>query len=401
MRSFSLLTRILFFCVTLFVIPVAHAVDSLRDSADFFTVVFPYEEATAQNAEAQQSLDSLIHEGLKTLLFRVTGSRTFVESEQAAVILQKPRVWLRTYDIMPRIEEGVQVGRNIVLRYSERKLRQAFQEGTVAIWPLVGRASTYVMGSIVQSGQVIKLDADQMQYRMDVDYRSYVHQARLAIALPENTSSWVYPVEPKMNLSLIQETLMRTDHDYLMSFKLVSTNQPEQPYRLTWYVYANSGEVVSHNEIEGTAPLQLIEQMFDAAIMRYVEIDAMQASIVNQSQVRVHNVFDVRQIQALELQFKKQIPMVTSAKLTSVEAGSVVFDVVYQGDPKKFGKWVRYWPQTEFLDADDHYQQVNVKIDMTYFAQSGNALLDELIQEEEGVINQAPAVNTTSEEEAQ
>lgn len=383
MRSFSLFTLLLIVSAFFSAQASTVAQSKLLNSADFFTVVFPYDDLLDQNGSAdatfnknraRAALNQAITKGLKIVLVRVTGKSAFLTSEQGLPFFNNSRAWLRTYDITPRMEEGVQVGQNIVLRFSEQKIKAALIKSEVAVWPLKGRLTTLVMGSLVQKGALLKLTQENMRYRMDIEFRDFAKQVALPITLPESTDGWIFPVDPKMNVGQIQETLARTDHDYLLSFKLVQKG--DSNYSMSWFVYSDSGEVIAENQMDGEDRLALIQEMLGQVMSSYVDIDSLQALNVNEIVLNVHNVFDANQILVFERLFKLETPMIHSADLLSVQAGIATFKVVFQGDYRKLAKWLRAWEQADFMEVTQDQQQIDMKLNHEYFTRTPSTELD-------------------------
>ncbi|GKT12180.1 MAG: hypothetical protein ISEC1_P1155 [Thiomicrorhabdus sp.] len=382
MRTFSLFALMLLVSALSTVQASPLAASKVLKSADFFTVVFPYDEAlteiTSPNGEAERKtrqgiLNTAIKHAMTILLVRVTGQKSFLISEAGQEILSNPRALLRTYDITPRVEEGVQVGQNIVLRFSEHKLRAALKARDVAIWPISARSTTLVMGSLVRKGQLLKLNQENMRYRLDIEFRDDALQMMLPISLPKSTQNWIFPVDPMRMLNRIQEVLVASDHDYLLSFKLLAKGGAKN--RLVWNVYSDSGAVISHGEFEGENIQMLIQGMFEQVMAAYVEIDSQQALTINQFVLNVHNLFDATQIQALEKLLKSQMPMIRSSQLVSVQAGRAQFNVVYQGERKKLLKWIRSWQIANLMQMPATSNQIDVMINISYFAKESESTL--------------------------
>ena len=397
MRTFSLFALLLLVSALSSVQASPLTNNKVLNSADFFTVVFPYDEAV-QQAAAENGLDekgarnsalnTMIGRGMNVLLVRLTGQKAFLMTETGQDFLSRPRAWLRTYDITPRVEEGVQVGQNIVLRYSERKIRKTLKAAEVSIWPIKSRSTTLVMGSLVQKGELLKLTQENMRYRLDVEFRDDAKLMMLPISLPESTSRWVFPVASSSVVDRVQETLARTDHDYLLSFKLITKGPSKQV--LVWNVYSDAGDIILHGQFDGDNRQALMLGMFEQVMARYVEIDSEQSLSVNQFILNVHSVFDTKQIQAFEELFRKQVPMIRSSQLLSVQAGTAQFKVTYQGERRKLLKWILSWEQANLIQDMPDLGMIDVKINLDYFRQAPEidpeeALATELEQITQGV----------------
>jgi len=376
MRSFYLIILLFMVSVVSSVQASLFSGQSPIKSADFFTVVMPYDDLDLVQTSAKnqvplknkgQVLDDLITQAMEVLLVRVTGQKSFLQSRVGKAYLQNPKAWLKTYDITPRMEEGVQVGKNIVFQFAQAKLKAEFSKRFVPIWPQSIRPKTLVMGSLVQGGTLVKLNQDAMRYRADVEFRHYSRQMALPIYLPNTSTNWVFPVDPSLTVSNIQETLARTDNDYLLSFKLTISHRSLP--RLSWYLYANSGAVISSAEAKGEDQKILMQTMFDSVMAHYVQINSEKAFNVNQIVLNIHNVTQAEQVLAFERLLGSEHAMVKSFELGSMQADKIEFKIVTQSEYRTIRAWIQSWPQSMFIEDFPNSQQINIKINPTFFSQ--------------------------------
>ncbi len=386
MRSFRLFTLLLLMSV----IQAGQAAENLggktsgiqSNDAYFFTIILPYDYNVARSSavKSQQALDQAMTLGMETLLVKITGQKSFLESAVANGYLKTPISWLDSYEIKPRTEEGVQVGQNIVLQFSAARLNAAFKNHRVSIWPLEKRPTTLVMGSFLQKGELLKLTQDKMRYRLDIEFRDYPRKMALPISLPESDYLWVYPVSPERSNSTISEVLLTTNHDYLLSFKLQVLG--DSKYELSWYLFAPSGVVFAKGERRGTNQQQLLETMFEQVMQRYALFTQKNSSAAKNITLSVSNIVKVDQVQTLEAQLKANHPMIKSARLLSLQSGLAQYEIQYQGDYQKVVDWIGQWKLTDFVSQSKNLHQVDVKLSPNFYDQlgSGNSTAEKHLQ---------------------
>ena len=332
----------------------------------------PLQDAlTAKSAKIQQqALDKAILIGMETLLVKITGQTSFLESAVAQGYLKKPRSWLERYDIKPRTEEGVQVGQDIVLTFSATRLNSAFKQHRVSIWPLGQRPTTLVMGSFLQKGELLKLTQDKMRYRIDIEFRDYPQKMALPISLPSSDKSWVYPVSPERSNSIIEELLITTNHDYLLSFKLQALD--DSNYELFWYVFAPSGVVFAKGERRGANQQQLLETMFAQVMQRYALFAQKGVSKAQNITLNVSNIFNADQLQAIEAHLELNNLMIRSAKLLSIQSGLAQYEIEYKGDYQQVVNWIRQSKLMNFVSQSKNLHQVDVILNPNFYDQLGS-----------------------------
>ena len=395
MRSFRLFILLLLMSV----IQAGQAAEKLgekasgvhRGDAYFFTVVLPYDHyidlssavsdqgglaagvktpSLKSAKKSRQALDQAIALGMETLLVKITGQKSFLESAVAKGYLKTPKSWLDSYDIKPRTEEGVQVGQDIVLHFSAARLNAAFKNHRVSIWPLEQRPKTLVMGSFLQKGELVKLTQDKMHYRVDIEFRDYPQKMALPISLPASDGLWVYPVSPERSNSTISEVLITSNHDYLLSFKLQRLD--DSKYELSWYVFAPSGVVFAKGVRRGTNQQQLLETMFEQVMQRYALFTQKHSSEAQNITLNVSNIVKADQIQILEAQLKANHSMIKSARLLSIQSGLAQYEIQYQDDYQKVVDWIRQWQLTDFVSQSKNLHQVDVTLSPNFYDQLGS-----------------------------
>ncbi|MDA3806949.1 MAG: DUF2066 domain-containing protein [Thiomicrorhabdus sp.] len=380
MRSFRLFILLL----AMSVIQTSQAAEKGTMGSSFFTVVFPYETfkgvpgggiKTPQSVnltstqKASQVLDQAITQGMETLLVKITGQKRFLGSAVAQGYLKNAKAWLVTYDIKPRMEDGVQVGQNIVLQYSAPRLTAAFKQHRVDIWPLAQRPKLLVMGSFLYKGELLKMTEDMMRYRIDIEFRHYPQQMALPITLPESAQNWILPQVPNPSNALIRTVLQKANQDYLLSFKLIK--REASTYALVWTVFAPSGVVVTKGQITGGDRPSLMQAMFDQVMQRYALLAKQTNSDVQKITLNVYDLVNADQMQEIEMRLKANQAMFNSIKLRSIQAGLVQYEIDYQGRYQNVVTWLRAWQIIDFIGESNNLHQVDVKLNPNFYDQLG------------------------------
>ncbi len=360
MRSFCLL---LLFCL-LSLASSAQASFSVGSQTEqmesFFKVTLPY--------EGESSVNQTLEEAMTILLVRLTGQKQFLSSRVAQAYLKNPRAWLKTYNIVPRTEEGVWVGKNIVFSFLEEKLRQEFHQRFVPIWPIQLRPKTWVLGSLEQGGTVVHLNDKTLQYRVDAEFRDYPKKIKLPIFLPLN--SWNFPEEVNEVARAVQTILAKRSLDYLLRFQ-VHMKSDNKNY-LTWYLYDSEGEVIFLGELRGAKISALMEQMFNQVMAHYVELGELDvfrhsSDILEPILLTIHNIKDVKKMTEFEGLLKSKPDMIRSVELVSMQAGWVQYRIVPQMAYQKVVDWIESWPQITFKSKKPENRMIHVEMNSDIF----------------------------------
>lgn len=377
MRSFRLFLLLL----SMGVVQVAHATENPVEKRavtqtgelSFFTVVLPYDQV--DGVKSPNALDQAIALGMQTLLVKITGQPRFLESAVGQAYLKSPRRWLERYEIKPRTEEGVQVGQNIELNFSAARLKAAFKQHRVPIWSLTQRPKTLVMGNFLQNGELSKLTQDRMRYRVDIEYRDYLTKMALPVTLPSSEQNWVFPVAPERTNTTIQEVLLTSGHDYLLSFKLQDLGAQalgDFKHELVWYLFAPSGTVFAQGTNQGPNKQALLQAMFGDVMQRYAlfaEKGAREAQLIT---LNISNLFKIDQVQAVEAELAENSQMIKSVKLLSIQPGMAQFEIEYQTNYQTVVDWLRQWQKIDFVTQSEHLHQVDVTLRSSFHEPSAS-----------------------------
>ena len=366
MRSFRLLVLFLLLNVVSSVCLSAPVVIKKGQEQRLFTVTLPYHNGV-------QTIERTLSDAMAILLVRLTGQKDFLTSRVAQVYLNNPKAWLKTYDITPRVEEGVTVGENIIYRFLGEKLRQEFHQRFVPIWPLSARPNTLVMGTLVQGDTLIKLDSNALRYRLDAEFRHYPNRVELPITVPASLArvkgEWILPVESAQRVLVIQEILARLDLPYLLSFKVVMKGGENN--RLTWMLSDDSGtQILSGTQSRG-AITTLTEQMFDQVMeyyaQRYHSKPKENTEGIEAVYLTIKGIESARQIVVFEQLLASKPDQVRSVKLVSMQAGQVQYRITLQTNYQSVLNWIQDWPQSSLVVSDSEQKRITINVRPEFF----------------------------------
>ena len=359
MRSFCLL---LLFCLSslVFTAQASFSVGSQTEQTEsFFKVTLPY--------EGESSVNQTLEEAMAILLVRLTGQKQFLSSRVAQAYLKNPRAWLKTYNIVPRTEEGVLVGKNIMYSFLEKKLRKEFHQRFVPIWPMHLRPKTWVLGSLEQGGTIVLLNDKTLQYRVDAEFRDYPKKIKLPISLP--LSTWRFPENSNKIATVVQTILAKKNRNYLLRFQVQMENDNKN--RLTWSLYDIEGYPVFFGEQLGGQISTLTEQMFDQVMAYYVELGELEIHhnhvVLDPVLLTIHNIMNVKKMAEFETLLKSKPDMIRSVELVSMQAGRVQYRIVPQMTYQKVVDWIESWPQTVFNQKKSKNRMIHLDMNSDAF----------------------------------
>ncbi|VAW48960.1 hypothetical protein MNBD_GAMMA04-1704 [hydrothermal vent metagenome] len=367
MRSFRLL--ILF--LLLGFVSSGYANQEAIQSKSLFMVTFPYDEG--------QSVEQTLDDAMALLLVRLTGKKTFLTSRVAQAYLKNPKAWLKTYDITPRLEDGVTIGKNIVYTFDEAKLHKEFHQRFVPIWPLSLRPKTLVVGALVQGGDFIKLDQNTLQYRLDADFRTYPQKIQLPMSLPvapfkSYLMDWHLSADTVKTRSAVQAILAKSNLPFLLSFQVVMNGL--QTNHLTWALYNSMGEQVLVGKEQGRVILALTNQMFDQVATYYVEhykssLQQQEKETEKQSiLLNIHKIGRLDQALLFERLLKEQPEMIGSVTLVSMQAEQVQYRITPQMSYQAILNWIQRWPQSVLVGSFPEQKIIELDVNSEFFAKS-------------------------------
>ena len=370
MRTLQLLTAFL----ALLTFQTSYAVQTGMIPDAFFSVSLPYEKQEEQkkpekhdNQTEKTLLNEKAEEAMEVLLLRLTGQKRFVNSVLGQRYIKQASSWLAHYNIKPRYEDGVEVGKNVQFNFDAVRIKHAFAKQYVKLWAVQTRPKTLVMGSFVQQGRLLKLTAEPLSYRVDIDFRNYPEAIELPYYVPNSDEKWIFPVEPETTRTIIQENLIASDQQNLLSFKLSSTTTSANGensinYTLDWFLFDITGSVLHRESQSSNNQKELMKDMFAQLAQTYVKRGAAKAINKNQLILNVNRIYSADIIYEIEKQLKAQQPVIRSASLNQIKENSAQYTIEYQGDINDVLSWLKIWNLVNYLgQTDSQTVSVNIK----------------------------------------
>ena len=329
---------------------------------EFYLVTLPFDEADQSD---QARLNEKAQQAMQILLMRLTGRNQLLESPLGQRYITESKKWLANYHIKPRLEDGVAIGKNIEFNFDAARLKKAFAEQHVKLWPSALRPKTLIMGSFVQQGRLQKLTQETLNYRIDVDFRSQPERLGLPIWIPDQADNWVFPVEPEGSRSAIQEPLITHDLDYLLSFKLSAKGHRQ--FHLDWMLFALSGRSVDQGSMQGEDRQKLFERLFYQVAERYLKQSVVKTIRKNHLSLSINQLNSGDLLTELEAKLAAQQPMIKRVDLVSLQAGMAQFDIEYQGEWQTVLNWLQSWPRVVFVgETGEEARSITVNVDHNY-----------------------------------
>lgn len=313
------------------------------------------ERSNAALSEAE--LIPLSEKGMKKLLVRLTGKHALLQSPRTALLLTKARNWLRSYSYVPIVQEGVMVGQKLRLYFDEVALKAALAEEQIKIWPLNLRPRLLLMGTLVENSSVTKLDQEALQYRVDINLRQQFADMALTVETPQGTSPWIYPMNPANNIGALQDLLVQTDLDKLLSYKLVKR---ADGYELSWYLFSENGTVLAKGKAEDTRRNNLMNDMVNLVLSRLVELNREVLEINDQVVINLTNINDLKSIEQAKTQLQENLPTLTELRLVSVKEHLAQLEIAFRGDYSNLMQWLANLPQFKVLRSSEMLRQIDV-----------------------------------------
>lgn len=362
MRSFILLVTILSFAV----IKPLYAGQTNSNSSALFTIVEPFDPEISESGEVVQKpdLDSKIQKGMRDLLVRLTGDNKILASAEGKRFIKRAKSWLSTYHFDSRKEDGVAIGQNLVLDFDRQRLLKAFQSAQIQIWPQSERPATMLMGSYLEAGTLMKLNAETLSYRPDIDYRDYPTLLALPFRIADDMESWVYPVGseqvPLQMRQRIQEMLIQSGQDYLLSFQ--AEQNPGQMVKLYWRLFDKAGNSLGSAKIEGKKLQPLLHSMFNRMIGAYSYSYRQSAGVLNVANVMIDQLTSAQQLIEIEAFLKSQKPTIHQVFLQEIEGAKANFEVIYQGQYSDFLNMVTKVESSVLVDESAITGEINLRL---------------------------------------
>lgn len=347
MRSF---VSIVFFML------ITHTVHGYADpKTDLFDVRILQNEA----ADSQKSLDDSLLDAIKIELVRLTGNPEFILQPEAQTFIETPKAWLKSYRYEPYEQDGVRVGTFLVFEFDQERFYDYFQKQGLVIWPYVNRPVTYVMGSQLIAGTLVKLNRQNLSYSPKLDFRNKANQLGLPYEIPANEGQWIYPDSTDGFNPRIPDVLQGTDAVYLLSFQVVSDMDGSE--RFKWQLFNRNGQSLMQAEASGSSPSVYFETTLQQLMQAYSASYREQAEFLGSLTLVVKDMTSVDRLTKAEEALINLKPIVHQARLSSVSEKQATFEIVYQGDYNRLLEHLQKIDDLQLIQDDAVIGQVIAK----------------------------------------
>ncbi|BBP46219.1 hypothetical protein THMIRHAS_15920 [Thiosulfatimonas sediminis] len=327
-------------------------------SKNLYQVELAHDSQRGNAVLSDPELNALSAQAIRQLLLRLTGKKALLASPRAAILLANPRNLLKTYDYVPIVQEGVQVGRKLRLTFDEIAVKSALAQAQIKIWPLNLRPKLLLMGTLVENNSVTKLNKEALQYRVDVNLLEQFAQLALPAMVPVDATTWVYPMNPANNIGPLQDVMVQTSQDKLLSYKL---NHRVDDFELSWYLFAQNGTVLAKGKANSTERNVLFNDMVNLVLARLVELNRDLLEVNDQVVINLTNIRDLQAIGQATQQLEQTIPTLTDLRLVTVEQQLAQLQIAFRGDYANLMAWLASLPQFEILRSSEMLRQVDAK----------------------------------------
>lgn len=347
------------------------SVQIIENTHDLFSIVIP--ENFPQLSRENPITPELLSFANEALLLRLTGNPSYKLTPAGESFIAQNRRWLKSYNWIAVMQEGVKVDERLKLNFDEKLVSEALQAEKMPVWPVMLRPSLLVMGSVVQQGTLQKISYSQAQFQQNVSLLQAGDQAAVNLSLPQTANDWVYPVDAAQSLGLIQDWLMATRQDYLLSYQLRLQDEQKE---LIWRVFGQDGSEISRGRLLATDTVELLNQMLPQVSLRLVE--KTQKTLETQAQLRLNllKVNDAESLFAAQKQLKQDFPTINQLILSEVEGDLAQFDIDFQGAYSDFLIWLQKHSEFRVVHESEALNQIDVIYMMP--AKSEESLLESL-----------------------
>lgn len=347
MRSF---VSIVFFML------ITHTVYGYANpKTDLFDVRILQNEA----ADSKKSLDDSLLDAIKIELVRLTGNPEFILQNEAQTFIQNPKAWLKSYRYEPYEQDGVRVGTFLVFEFDQERFYDYFQKQGLVIWPYANRPVTYVMGSQLIAGTLVKLNRQNLSYLPKMDFRNKANQLGLPYEVPSNKGQWIYPDSTDGFNPRIPDLLQGTEASYLLSFQVVSDMDGSE--RFKWQLFNRNGQSLLQAEASGSSSNVYFEATLQQLMQTYSASYREQAEFLGSLTLVVKNVTSVERLTKAEEALIDLKPIVHQARLSAVSEKQATFEIVYQGDYNRLLEHLQKIDDLQLIQDDAVIGQVIAK----------------------------------------
>uniref|UniRef100_Q31GT1 DUF2066 domain-containing protein n=1 Tax=Hydrogenovibrio crunogenus (strain DSM 25203 / XCL-2) TaxID=317025 RepID=Q31GT1_HYDCU len=347
MRSF---VSIVFFML------ITHTVYGYANpKTDLFDVRILQNEA----ADSKKSLDDSLLDAIKIELVRLTGNPEFILQNEAKTFIQNPKAWLKSYRYEPYEQDGVRVGTFLVFEFDQERFYDYFQKQGFVIWPYANRPVTYVMGSQLIAGTLVKLNRQNLSYLPKMDFRNKANQLGLPYEIPSNEGQWIYPDSTDGFNPRIPDLLQGTEASYLLSFQVVSDIDGSE--RFKWQLFNRNGQSLLQAEASGSSSSVYFEATLQQLMQMYSAPYREQAEFLGSLTLVVKDVTSVERLTKAEEALIDLKPIVHQARLSAVSEKKATFEIVYQGDYNRLLEHLQKIDDLQLIQDDAVIGQVIAK----------------------------------------
>lgn len=331
-------------------------VEEYAPSQPLFSMVLP--RTSKQGFELS---DEVLTKSTQQLLLRITGQPGIEKTDYGQNFINNGRKWLKSYDRVPVLSEGVTVGEQMRLNFNQTLVEKALSQNHVQIWPEALRPNIVLMGTLVQQGSLLKLNQTHRDREVLQSLLIKADQLAIPVNVPQSTSDWVYPVEPKQNSEKIQEWLLSTQTDFLLSYKLVANSgSSAAKYELSWRLFSPSATQLLKGRLFGESQQQLVERMMPLLSARLV--DLTQSKLKRKSQLYL-NLLEITQPEQLiqaRVQIQEELPTLEKLHLSELDGNLAQFVIDLKGDYQDFLLWIEQMPNFSVMNASEILHQIDV-----------------------------------------
>lgn len=322
MRSF---VSIVFFML------ITHTVYGYANQkTDLFDVRILQNEAAGSNT----SLDDSLLNAIKIELVRLTGNPEFILQPEAETFIQTPKAWLKSYRYEPYEQDGVRVGTFLVFEFDQERFYDYFQKQGLVIWPYANRPVTYVMGSQLIAGTLVKLNRQNLSYLPKLDFRTKAEQLGLPYDVPSTQGQWIYPDSSDGFNPRIPDILQGSNAAYLLSFQVISGMDGSE--RFKWQLFNRNGQSLLQAEASEGASYGHFDATLQQLMQTYSASYREQAEFLGSLTLVVKDITSVDRLTRTEEALMSLKPIVHQVRLSSVSEKQATFELVYQGNYNRF-----------------------------------------------------------------
>lgn len=327
-----------------------------------FSVLLPVDISLGQKHD-NPITPELLTAASQIMLLRLTGRLASEKLPAGELFIQQAKRWLKSYNWVPVLQDGVKVDEQLQLNFDEPLIQAFFEEQGLKLWPKLLRPKILVMGAMVQQGTVQKLTAAQFKYQSNTSLLPAGEKFALPLSAPVALEPWIYPLNPQKQIGVIQDWLIASQSDYLLTYK-VDTQDDNQgttsQYELSWRLFSQAGEDISRGRLFGVDRLELLNEVIPRIMSRLV--DVTEKKLTQQAQLRLNLV----QVEAAEqlIQAKQTLqqdfPTINTLHLSEVEGDLAQFAVDFNGGFHDFLIWLQKHPSFSVVHESEALHQIDV-----------------------------------------